>query len=278
MLQYYYHGTIRRVIVAFASMFNNIHVSRKDANGGNEIERIKVPIAYGPRQKFLKRLERIGTSFEQQAVRLENYLPRISFEIGNLQYDSSRKLNSIQQTVGYYDRENLRSRYERVPYNLFINLSVMAKSMEDNLQIVEQIVPYFTPEYVFTLKLIEGIDDDVDIPVVLTSVNLTEGDDGSYGDYAQRKVNFAVFQFTAKIYLYGPVNKKPVITQTDINIFDGDDFGSERTSIPRFARMSLTVAADVTAGSYNPSLTGNAGQVGINILEYPPEIDGITGP
>jgi hypothetical protein len=259
-------------------MFNNIHVSRKDANGGNEIERIKVPIAYGPRQKFLKRLERIGTSFDQQAVRLENYLPRIAFEIGNLQYDSSRKLNSIQQTVGYYDRENLRSRYERVPYNLFINLSVMAKSMEDNLQIVEQIVPYFTPEYVFTLKLIEGIDDDVDIPVVLTSVNLTEGDDGSYGDYAQRKVNFAVFQFTAKIYLYGPVNKKPVITQADINIFDGDDFGSERTSIPRFTRMTLTADADVTAGSYNPSLTGNAGQVNINILEYPPEIDGITGP
>lgn len=277
MLQYYYHGTIRRVVVAFASLFNNIHVSRKDAKDGNEVERIKVPIAYGPRQKFLKRLERIGgEDFDQQAIRLSTYLPRIAFEIGNLQYDSSRKLNSIQQTVGYYDRDTLRSRYERVPYNLFMNLSVMSKSMDDNLQIVEQIIPYFTPEYVFTIKAIEGIDEDVDIPIVLTSVALSEGDDGSYGDYSQRKVNFAVFQFTAKIYLYGPVTKRPVITETNINIFDGDDFGEDRTTIPRYTRMTLTADSDVTAGSYNPSLTG--GQVNINIFEYPPEVDGLTGP
>lgn len=276
MLQYYYHGTIRRVVVAFASLFNNIHVSRKDAKDGNEVERIKVPIAYGPRQKFLKRLERIGgEDFDQQAIRLSTYLPRIAFEIGNLQYDSSRKLNSIQQTVGYYDRDTLRSRYERVPYNLFMNLSVMSKSMDDNLQIVEQIIPYFTPEYVFTIRAIEGIDEDVDIPIVLTSVALSEGDDGSYGDYSQRKVNFAVFQFTAKIYLYGPITKRPVITETNINIFDGDDFGEDRTTIPRYTRMTLTADADVTAGSYNPSLTG--GQVNINILEYPPEVDGLTG-
>lgn len=276
MLQYYYHGTIRRVVVAFASLFNNIHISRKDEKDGNEIERIKVPVAYGPRQKFLKRLERIGgEDFDQQAIRLSTYLPRIAFEIGNLQYDSSRKLNSIQQTVGYYDRDTLRSRYERVPYNLSMNLSVMSKSMDDNLQIVEQIIPYFTPEYVFTIRAIEGIDEDVDIPIVLTSVALSEGDDGSYGDYSQRKVNFAVFQFTAKIYLYGPVNKRPVITETNINIFDGDDFGEDRTTIPRYARMTLTADADVTAGSYNPSLTG--GQVNINILEYPPEVDGLTG-
>lgn len=276
MLQYYYHGTIRRVVVAFASLFNNIHISRKDEKDGNEIERIKVPIAYGPRQKFLKRLERIGgEDFDQQAIRLSTYLPRIAFEIGNLQYDSSRKLNSIQQTVGYYDRDTLRSRYERVPYNLFMNLSVMSKSMDDNLQIVEQIIPYFTPEYVFTIRAIEGIDEDVDIPIVLTSVALSEGDDGSYGDYSQRKVNFAVFQFTAKIYLYGPITNRPVITETNINIFDGDDFGEDRTTIPRYTRMTLTADADVTAGSYNPSLTG--GQVHINILEYPPEVDGLTG-
>ena len=100
MLDYYYHGTIRKVVVAFASMFNDIYVSRKDANG-NEIERFKVPIAYGPKQKFLGRLDRMGTDLEAR-VKLESYLPRLSFEITNLQYDSSRKLNTIQKTVDKY--------------------------------------------------------------------------------------------------------------------------------------------------------------------------------
>lgn len=278
MLEYYYHGTIRRVVVAFASLFNNIYISRKDGKAGAEIERIKVPMSYGPRQKFLKRLERIGTDFDQQVVRLESYLPRIAFEIGSLQYDSARKMNSIQNTVGYYDRSTLKSRYERVPYNMGMNVSVMTKSMDDCLQIVEQIVPYFTPEYVFTLKMIDGIDNDVDVPIVLSSVSLSDGDDGSYGDYAQRKVCFANLQFSTKMYLYGPIKEKPVILETDINIFDTNDSNIDRELASRYARITLTADADVTGGSYNPSLTGASNQVNVGILEWPPEVSGITGP
>jgi hypothetical protein len=274
MLEYFYHGTVRKVVVGFASLFNDIHVVRNDENG-NEKERIRIPIAYGPQQKFLRRLDRIGTDFDQQQVRLESYLPRMGFEITSLQYDSSRKLNSIQQTVGYNaaDRGSLKRRYERVPYNMNLTLSAMTKSMDDCLQIVEQILPYFTPEYVFSIKAIDGLDTNVDIPIVLSSITMGEGDDGSYGDYATRKTNFATIQFVAKMYLYGPVKTAPLITNTNVNIFDIKDYGKDRTTIPPFADIGASAAAGVTAGGYAPSLTAGftgATQAEIYVREYPP--------
>jgi hypothetical protein len=274
MLEHFYHGTIRKVVVGFASLFNNIYLHRNDANG-NELERIKVPLAYGPQQKFIRRLERIGTDFDQQKVRLETYLPRMSFEISSMQYDSSRKLNSIQQTVAYNsaDRGILKRRFERVPYNMTMNVGIMTKGTEDCLQIIEQILPYFTPEYVFTIKAIDGIDTDVDIPIVVSSLTMTEGDDGSYGDYSTRKINTASIQFTAKLYLYGPVKNQPVITQTDINIFDTDDYGKPTNSIKKYADIGVTAADGITAGSYSPSLTAGftgATHASVVIREYPP--------
>lgn len=276
MLEHFYHGTIRKVVVGFATLFNGIYLSRKGADG-SEIERIKVPIAYGPQQKFIRRLDRIGTDFDQQAVRLETYLPRLSFEVSGLQYDSARKLNSIQQTVGYSTQANtLRRRYERVPYNMNMNLGIMTKGTEDCFQIVEQILPYFTPEYVFTIKAIEGLDQDVDIPVVISSVNLSEGDDGSYGDYSNRKVNLASLQFSAKMYLYGPVKVQKTIALMDINIFDSDDYGKDVTKIKKYADVGVTAAEGITAGTYSPSLTGGwtgagATHANVRIREYPPE-------
>ena len=274
MLEHFYHGTIRKVVVGFASLFNNIYLHRNDQNG-NEIERIRVPIAYGPQQKFIRRLERMGADFDQQKVRLETYLPRMSFEINSLQYDSSRKLNSIQQTVAYdsSDRGILKRRFERVPYTMNMNLGIMTKGTEDCLQIVEQILPYFTPEYVFTIKAIDSTDTDVDIPIVISSLTMTEGDDGSYGDYSTRKINSASIQFAAKLYLYGPVKTQPVITQTDINIFDTADFGKPTASIKKYADIGVTAGPGITAGGYSPSLT--AGATGathayVRIREYPP--------
>jgi hypothetical protein len=255
MFSYFYHGTIRKVVVAFASLFNDIHVSRKDENGV-EIERFKVPLAYGPQQKFLRRLDRVGTDLESP-IKLETYLPRISFEITNLQYDSSRKLNTIQQTAAYYagNREQLYRRYERVPYNMTFSLSVMSKTMDDSLQIMEQILPYFGPEYTFTLKAIDPTDQDVDIPIVFSSATLNDGDDGSYGDYSNRKITLANMQFVAKMYLYGPVSRQGVIMATDINIFDTKWYGSTG---PTYASIRTSPFLGVTAGSYNPGITAGA--------------------
>jgi hypothetical protein len=276
MLEYFYHGTVRKVVVGFASLFNNIHISRKNQYD-QEIERIRVPIAYGPQQKFLRRLDRVGTDMDQQTIRLETYLPRMAFEISTLQYDSSRKMNSIQQTVGYdsTDRAKLKRRFERVPYNMTMTVSAMTKGMEDCLQIVEQILPYFTPEYVFTIKAIDGLDTDVDIPIVLSSVALTEGDDGSYGDYNTRKVNFATLQFVAKMNLYGPVKTQSVVINTNINIFDTNDFGKDVNAIKKYADIGVSAAAGITAGGYAPSLTAGwtgagATHANVRIREYPP--------
>jgi len=273
MFEYFYHGTIRKVVVAFASMFNDIYVSRKD-EGGTEIERFKVPVAYGPQQKFLRRLDRIGDDFEKNQIRLETYLPRIGFEITNFQYDSSRKLNTIQQTAAYYagDRSKLYRRYERVPYNVTFAVSIMSKTMDDALQIIEQVLPYFGPEYTFTLKAIDPTDQDVDIPIVFSSCTLQDGDDGSYGDYSTRKITLANLQFVAKMYLYGPVNKQGVITSSEINIFDTKWFG---TTGPTYASITATARSGVTAGSYFISLTGPGPTGGtgdgavISITEYP---------
>ena len=281
MLEHFYHGTVRKVVIGFATLFNNIHVSRRDENG-QEIERIKVPIAYGPQQKFLRRLDRIGTSFDQQAVRLENYLPRMSFEISQLQYDSTRKLNSAQRTVGYYpgDRSKLKSRWERVPYNMTMTLSVMTKGMEDCLQIVEQILPYFTPEYVFTIRAVQYTDEDVDIPIVFSSVTLADGDDGSQGDYSTRKVNFATLQFVAKMYLYGPIKEERLIMDADVNIFDSRDFDAALSAgatgyeqIKPYVAISVTAADGMNALNYKPSFTaGDEGATHAEILleEFPP--------
>lgn len=274
MLEHFYHGTIRKVVVGFASLFNNIHLHRNDESG-TEIERIRVPIAYGPQQKFIRRLERMGSDFDQQKVRLETYLPRMSFEINSLQYDSARKLNSIQQTVAYdpSDPAKLKRRFERVPYNMTMNLGIMTKGTEDCLQIIEQILPYFTPEYVFTIKAIDGMDTDVDIPIVVSSLTMTEGDDGSYGDYSTRKINMASIQFVAKLYLYGPVKSVPVVTRTDVNIFDTDDYGKQTNAIKKYADIGVTSGTGMTAGGYAPSLT--AGATGathayVRVREYPP--------
>jgi hypothetical protein len=271
MIDYYYNGTIRKVVVAFASMFNEIYVSRKDENG-SEIERFKVPIAYGPQAKFLKRLDRQGTDLETP-IKLETYLPRIGFEITNIQYDSSRKLNTIQQTAAYYsgDRTQLYRRYERVPYNMTMSLSIMSKTMDDALQIMEQILPLFGPEYTFTIKAIDPTDQDVDIPIVFSSATLNDGDDGSYGDYATRKITLANIQFIAKMFLYGPITKQKVITAADIIIFDTKWYGSTG---PTYASIHTVPSTGVTAGGYNPSLTAGAtgyasGGAYYTITEYP---------
>lgn len=271
MFDYFYNGTIRKVVVAFASIFNDIYISRKDENG-NEIERFKVPIAYGPQQKFLRRLDRVGTDFDQP-IKIETYLPRIAFEMTNFQYDSSRKLNTIQQTAAYYagDRNKLYRRYERVPYNMTMSLSIMAKTIDDSLQIVEQILPLFGPEYTLTIKAIDPTDQDVDIPIVFSSVTLSDGDDGSYGDYSSRKITLANMSFIAKMNLYGPVTKQKIITSAESNLFDVKWIGS---SGPTYANIQTIPYSGVTAGGYNPGLTAGAkgytsGGSRVTLTEFP---------
>ena len=138
--QQFYHETIRKVVVAFGSMFNDIHLVRKD-NDGNISQSMKVPLAYGPRQKFLVRLREDVDLTKQVAVTL----PRIGFEISGITYDPARKLNRVQQfkKVKGSKSTQLDTQYMPVPYNIEFGLYIMAKQSDDALQIVEQILPYF---------------------------------------------------------------------------------------------------------------------------------------
>ncbi len=159
--QQFYHESIRKVIVSFGTMFNNINLIRKD-NSGNILQSMKVPLAYGPREKFLVRLNEDADLTKQVAITL----PRIGFEIQNLEYDSARKLNRVQRfkKVKGANAKQLDAQYMPVPYNLAIELYVMAKQSDDALQIVEQILPYFQPDYTLTINDMADMGIKRDVP------------------------------------------------------------------------------------------------------------------
>ena len=208
--QQFYHETMRKVIISFGTMFNDVHLVRKD-NNGTITQSMKVPLAYGPREKFLVRLREDADLTKQVALTL----PRMGFEIKNLSYDSTRKLNRVQRfkTVKGTETKRLDTQYMPVPYNLEIELYVMAKQSDDALQIVEQILPYFQPDYTITVADLGG-GTKRDVPVVLNSINY---EDNYEGDFEQRRALIYTLAFTAKFYLYGPVSSSKVIKTVSVD-------------------------------------------------------------
>ena len=208
--QQFYHETIRKVIVSFGTMFNDIQLVRKD-NDGNISQTMKVPLAYGPREKFLVRLREDVELTKQVAISL----PRIGFEIRNLSYDPTRKLNRVQKfkTVKGSEAKQLDTQYMPVPYNLELELYVMAKQSDDALQIVEQILPYFQPDYTITIRDLGG-GTKRDVPVILNSISY---EDNYEGDFEQRRALIYTLSFNAKFYLFGPVSSAKVIKTVQVD-------------------------------------------------------------
>jgi hypothetical protein len=209
--QQFYHESIRKVIIAFGTTFNNIQLVRKD-NDGNIKQSMKVPLAYGPRQKWLTRLNEDADLSKTVAITL----PRIGFEIQNLQYDPNRKLNRVQKfkKVKSANDDRLDSQYMPVPYNLNIQLYVMAKESDDSLQIIEQILPYFQPDYTLTINDMADMGIKRDVPIVLNSVAY---EDNYQGDFETRRALIYTLDFTAKFYLYGPVTSQAVIKTVQVD-------------------------------------------------------------
>lgn len=209
---HFYHETIRRCVIAFGSVFNDIDIRRKDANG-TAIQSLKVPLAYGPKQKFLARLyENPNLSNLQQLT-----LPRMGFEIASFTYDSQRKVNklNVRKTVGTTSSQ-IKRQYQSVPYNLTFNLYIMAKNQEDALQVVEQIVPFFTPAYTMTINAVPDMGIKDDFPVILDS--LTYEDDYE-GDFATRRSIIYTMSFTAKMNFYGPISEQGIIKTVQADLF-----------------------------------------------------------
>ena len=198
---YTYNKVIRKCVISFGTLFNNIEV-RKETSG-TTYQKMKVPLAYGPKQKFLARLEGQPELNKKVAITL----PRISFELTGLSYDSSRKLSPI--TTDYKkDGKSVRKIFTPVPYNLDFSLSILSKTNDEALEIIEQIMPLFQPSYQVTIKIIDDINEYRDVPIVLNSINYA---DEYEGNFDQRKLTTIDATFTMKAYIFGPTQTgKPI--------------------------------------------------------------------
>ena len=217
MFEYFYHEILRRTVVSFGSLFNEISIKHTD-NSGNVKSVIKVPLAYGPTQKFLARLEQSPDLNKPVQITL----PRMSFEFTGLTYDPTRKSTTTQTFIAKsaVDGTETKKVYLPVPYNMQFELSIMSKLNDDALQIIEQILPYFQPAYSMTLELVDVINEKRDVPVVLE--NITMQDDYE-GNFTTRRVLIYTLRFTAKTYLFGPVSSatKDVIKKATIGYITG---------------------------------------------------------
>ena len=212
--QQFYHETIRKIIVAFGTTFNNVQLVRKD-NSGNITQSMKGPLAYGPKEKFLVRLRADADLSSKVAITL----PRIGFEIQNLAYDGTRKLSRVQKFKKVNTGNNTRTldtQFMPVPYNLDIVLYVLAKQSDDALQIVEQILPYFQPDYTITVNDMADMGIKRDVPIILNSISY---EDNYEGDFDQRRALIYTMNFTCKFYLYGPVTSSNIIRTVQADQF-----------------------------------------------------------
>jgi len=229
---YFYHEILRKTVIGFGTLFNNINVRHKDASGTN-FSVLKVPLAYGPMQKFLARIQQQPDLDRETAITL----PRLSFEMQGLQYDPTRK-TGIAQTFLTKNGTNAKKVYMPVPYNVGFELSIMAKLSDDALQILEQIVPYFQPSFNITVNLISSIGEKKDIPIVLESINYSDQYEGGFDS---RRIIIYTLSFTAKTYLFGPVADDPagLIKKVDVDYYTSTNIKTARRNI----RYSATPTA-----------------------------------
>lgn len=211
----YYHGVIRKCIIGFGRLFSDIYIDRKKDNpvSGELVQRLRVPLSYAPKEKWLVRVDEDPT--------LENHtltsLPRMSFEIIAYTYDSLRKLNRTQNVVNDCVNTADGRSFSRtpVPYNIDMSLYIITKTQEDALQIIEQILPVFTPEYTLSINAVEELGIKLDVPVVLNSVIIS---DEFEGDFQTRRFVIHTINFQMKVNLFGPTNTQNVITTTNVTV------------------------------------------------------------
>lgn len=208
----FYHGTMRKYVTLFGTLFNDIYITRTDA-ANQPIETLKVPIAYGPKEKMLARLTNDPRLDTAVAMRL----PRMGFELNTLSYAPDRKITTPTRVFHQRSENQFNSQYVPVPYDMSFSLFIMVKNAEDGSKIVEQILPYFTPEYTPTVNLIPEMGISMDIPVVL--INVTSQDTYE-GNFLERQAIIWTLDFLVKGYFYGPVKSSGLIHLASTNFWD----------------------------------------------------------
>jgi len=199
MFEYFYNEIFRSVIIGFGSMFNGMEIQHKNESD-NQISTVRVPLAYGPTQKFLARIEQQANLNKSTQMSL----PRMSFEFTDLQYDPTRKSTQTQQfVVKNTTGSEIKKGYVPVPYNMTIQLSIMTKLNDDMLQIVEQILPYFQPSYNLPINFLGDFKEKRDIPIQLEGISM---EDDYEGNFETRRALVYTLSFTAKTFLFGPLS------------------------------------------------------------------------
>ena len=217
--EHFYHKQIRNTVIAFGTIFNNINIKRLDSSG-NPLQNIKVPLSYSPKEKFIARLDQ-NTDLTGDDSSVAITLPRLAFDITGYSYDPSRKLNKNQKlgvVTTNADTTKLNTQYMPVPYDVSFELNAFTATSDDGLQIIEQILPYFQPDY--TVTMIQDstyMDTKRDIPFVLESVDYEDSYTGSLTSL--RRIIYSL-KFTAKIYLYGPISQSAVIKKVSADLYD----------------------------------------------------------
>jgi hypothetical protein len=217
----YYHGIIRKCIVGFGSLFSDIYIDRREGDSvtGTVIQRLQIPLAYAPKEKWIVRLDQ-DTSLENNVY---TTLPRMSFEITGYNYDPQRKVNRMQQIKCGDGTGAVSTMYTPVPYNLDISLYILTKTQEDGLQIIEQILPTFTPEYTLSINVVPDMSVKIDVPIILNSVSVQDDYDG---DFQTRRFVTHSLNFQMKMNLFGPISNNDVIQTSNINIGQNENFNN----------------------------------------------------
>jgi hypothetical protein len=210
---HFYHKITRKYVVLFGTMFNNITLVRTNTDTGAEIERVKVPIVYGPKEKYITRL-RADPDLQKQ---IQMRLPRLSFELTGVNYDPSRKQNSLLKVAKPSTGTAAQSSYMAVPYDLQFELNLYTRNIDDGTQIIEQILPYFNPDYTATIDPVSSLGVLKDIPIILNSVTNNIEHEGNFDSV--RFVNWTL-TFTMKAHFYGPTSSSKIIRKVIANLFN----------------------------------------------------------
>jgi hypothetical protein len=210
---HFYHKLIRKYVVLFGNMFNNILLVRTDKDNNAELERFKIPILYAPKEKYYARLQ----SDPDLQRELQISLPRLSFEMTGLTYDATRKQNSLLKAAAANTSTKATMQYIGVPYDLSFELNLYTRNIDDGAHVVEQILPYFNPDYTITTNLIPELGFERDIPIILKSVRNNIEHEGNFD--AVRFVTWTL-EFTMKVHFFGPVSTPKIIRKIDTNIYN----------------------------------------------------------
>ena len=245
--QHFYNKHIRNTVIAFGTVFNNVNIKRLDSSG-NPLQNIRVPLSYAPKEKMLVRLE------QQEDLRGDDSkvavtLPRMSFDIQSFAYDPSRKLNKnlkFGKVKASGDTKKLNTQYAPVPYDIGFNLYAFVANSDDGLQILEQILPYFQPDYTVTMIESTTMDTKRDIPFILENVDY---EDTYTGNFENRRAIIYTLKFTAKVYMYGPISSSSIVRQVGVDLYEN----IQSTDPSRKERITIT--PNPTSADYDDDYT-----------------------